>query len=292
MTESKKLVEKFYDQEANNYVDMYDKDYIPYPIVQIRLEILLKYLKKINAKKILDTGCGTCAPMVRLIKEGYDVQGFDLSKNMVEFGKKELEKNGLDPNLIEFGDIENEKSFPDDKFNCVISLGVFPHLTNEKQALLNMKKCVDDNGTIVVEFRNELFAAYTLNKYSVDYYLNKLVDVSTLPNDLAKDVVTFYNEKLIEVKKTPEDKNKIFYTDILAKFHNPLTIENDLFKPCGFKVTDILFYHYHALPPIFEAKDPKLFKELSLKLEDPYDWKGNLMASTYLVVAKKINQIE
>ena len=99
-------------------------------------------------------------------------------------------------------------------------------------------------------------------------------------------------KKLIEVKKTPEDKNKIFYTDILAKFHNPLTIENDLFKPCGFEVIDILFYHYHALPPIFEAKNPKLFKELSLKLEDPYDWKGNLMASTYLVVAKKINPIE
>jgi len=54
-------------------------------------------------------------------------------------------------------------------------------------------------------------------------------------------------------------------------------------------LSDIHFYHYHALPPIFQSKHPQLFRELSLKLENPSDWKGYLMASAYVVEAKMID---
>jgi len=73
----------------------------------------------------------------------------------------------------------------------------------------------------------------------------------------------------------------------LAKFRNPLSIENELFEPCNFSLVDIHFYHYHALPPIFENKYPKLFRDMSLKMEKPNDWKGYLMASAYVIEAKK-----
>jgi hypothetical protein len=66
-----------------------------------------------------------------------------------------------------------------------------------------------------------------------------------------------------------------------------LTIEDEIFKPNGFSVNKIHFYHYHALPPIFENKYPGLFQELSLRLEKPNDWKGYLMASAYVVEAIK-----
>jgi len=75
----------------------------------------------------------------------------------------------------------------------------------------------------------------------------------------------------------------------LAKFSNPLSIKENLFEPSGFSVDNIHFYHYHALPPIFEEKYPEQFKELSLKLEKPNSWKGYLMASTYMVEATMVN---
>ena len=39
--------------------------------------------------------------------------------------------------------------------------------------------------------------------------------------------------------------------------------------------------------PIFEQKNPKLFRELSFKMENTNNWKGYLMASAYVIEAKK-----
>lgn len=38
------------------------------------------------------------------------------------------------------GDVENIKSLPKKKYDAVIALGVFPHILNEKKALVNIKK--------------------------------------------------------------------------------------------------------------------------------------------------------
>ena len=62
--------------------------------------------------------------------------------------------------------------------------------------------------------------------------------------------------------------------------------EKEIFNPVGFHVDRIHFYHYHALPPIFEKKNPELFRELSLKMEKPDDWRGYFMASAFVVEAK------
>jgi len=140
---------------------------------------------------------------------------------------------------------------------------------------------------VIIEFRNDLFASYTLNKYSLDFFLNRVMDLSVMPDELKEDVVEFYSERLKVDKPTLNEQNRLTYNDVLAKFRNPLSIEEELFKPNGFSVVDFHFYHYHALPPIYENKYPELFKELSLKMEKPNDWKGYLMASAYVVEARK-----
>ena len=86
-------------------------------------------------------------------------------------------------------------------------------------------------------------------------------------------------------KPTPKKDGKISYDDILARFRNPLTIEQDLFSKNGLAVKNIHFYHYHALPPVFSEKHPKFFREKSMDLEKPGDWRGNFMASAFVVEA-------
>jgi len=284
----KDFVERYYDQEASDYVHMYEKDYLSYPANVIRLEIVTKRLLENKVKSVLDVGCGTCGPMIRILKEGLQCIGFDLSRKMVKKGKQELKKAGYDPNLISVVDIESGKNLPKQKFDSVVALGVFPHIVNEKKALQNIAKLLNKKDKVYIEFRNDLFASYTLNKYSIDFFLNMVIDLKSLPNSLQNDVVKFYNKMLGADKNMVRKKGKIHYTDILAKFKNPLTISKELFQPCGFEVNDILFYHYHALPPIFEKKDPRLFKKLSLKIENPHDWRGYLMASAFVVEATKI----
>lgn len=281
----KEKIREYYDQEAGDYNKIYRDECAEYPANQVRLNFVVERLKQNSVRTVLDVGCGTCIPMLRLLKEGFQVKGFDFSEEMVKEGKRELEKAGVDSNLIFRGDLEDDSSFPDEKFDAIIALGVFPHLSDEGKALSNMRMRLNKRGLVFIQFRNDLFAAFTLNKYSLDFFLNRVIDLGSLPEDVAEEVINFYSNRLKVDKPDRKTGRKISFLDIRATFRNPLTIEEELFKPNGFSVSKIHFYHYHALPPIFESKYPSLFHELSLKLEKPNDWKGYLMASAYVVEA-------
>ena len=283
----KRKVIKYYDQEAKDYVAMYDKGYKGYPANQIRLNFIAKRLKKNRIKKVLDAGCGSCSTIIKLLKEGFQVKGFDISKEMVKEGKEYIQRRGYDPALIFKADLENKKSLPKERFDAVVALGVFPHVLNEGKALRNMRDLLKPKGRVFIEFRNDLFAAYTLNKYSLDFFLNRALDLNSLPKTVSGEVVNFYSERFNLDKPNKRGNGRLIYTDIMAKFKNPLSIERELFKKNGFSVMKIHFYHYHALPPIFQNRYPKLFRKLSLKMEKPDDWRGYLMASAYVVEAVK-----
>ena len=283
----KQKAKEYYSQEAGDYIRMYTKRWDKYPANLIRIKFIIDRLKKNEVKTVLDAGCSTCGPMIKLLKSGFDVRGFDFSKEMVEEGKKELQKAGFDPGLISSADLENKSGLPNNKFDAIIALGVFPHILDEKKALSNMRKMLNPGGLVLIEFRNDLFAAYTLNKYSLEFFMNRVIDLKSLPQDMINEAINFYSKRLKVDKPIKNKDGKIAYTDILAKFKNPLSISKELFNPCGFSVVDLHFYHYHVLPPVFEKKYPGKFRELSLKLEKTNDWRGYLMASAYVAEAKK-----
>jgi 2-polyprenyl-3-methyl-5-hydroxy-6-metoxy-1,4-benzoquinol methylase len=282
----KQKARDYYGQEAKNYIKQYQGDYSQYPANLIRINFIVERLRKNKVRTILDAGCGTCGPMIKLLKEGFNVRGFDFSEDMVEQGKKELRKVGCDPNLIYSADLEDASNLPTERFDAVLALGVFPHILDEKRALSNMGKLLNPRGVVFIEFRNDLFAAYTLNKYSVEFFLNRVVDLDSLPQVIRDEVIDFYSSRFQVDKPIRQESGKIRYEDILAKFRNPLSIKDELFEPCNFSIVDIYFYHYHALPPTFKNKHPGLFRKLSLKMEKPHDWRGYLMASAYVIEAR------
>jgi len=126
------LAREYYDQETKDYLQMYERGYKGYPADLIRFQaIILKRLKDLEVRTILDAGCGSCWPMRELLRNGFQVVGFDFSKKMIDEGKKVLKNSGFNPNLISVGDIERESSLPKRKFDSAISLGVFTHLLNQ-----------------------------------------------------------------------------------------------------------------------------------------------------------------
>jgi hypothetical protein len=127
-----------------------------------------------------------------------------------------------------------------------------------------------------------------MNKYSVDFFLNELIGYDKLPKKIKNDLLNFYSKKLSIKKPTKRKDGRISYNDILARFRNPLTIEEDLFKPEKMRVDKIHFYHYHSLPPIFENNYPKIFRKLSRKLEKTDSWKGYFLSSAFVIEASKI----
>ena len=247
----------------------------------------MKRLEKLNVKTIFDAGCGSCGSMVKLLKKGYKVEGIDFSEKMIKEGKKFLSNSGFNTHIISVGDLEKSSTLPKKKFDAVIALGVFPHSTNEKKALRNIHKLLKNRGKIFIQFRNDLFSAFTLNQYSHEFFLDNVIIKKNIPKKILKELDEFYSKRFSVTKKIKNDEGKITYDDIMAIFHNPLSIESELFKPTKFSVDKIHFFHYHALPPFFQNKYPKLFNNLSLKHEKENDWRGYLMASVFVVEATK-----
>jgi cyclopropane fatty-acyl-phospholipid synthase-like methyltransferase len=286
--EGNQKTKAFYDQKSKNYIKQYRAGNKKYPNNLIRLNFIVQLLRENNTKSILDAGCGTCGPMLRFLEEGFDVKGFDFSRGMVETGKEELKKAGYSPDLICTGDLLGlDFSFLNQKFDSIVATGVFPHIEEEKIAIANLKSLLNKNGSVFIEFRNDLFSMFSLNQYSMDFMLNRMLELDELPSEIQDEVISYFSQKF-EVDTVSKSKDvKLHYTDILARFHNPLTISKEIFEPCGFKVKDIHFYHYHALPPVFDKKYPQLFRDQSLKLEKTNSWKGYFMSSAFVIEALK-----
>jgi len=269
--ELKNLAHQYYSDDFDVY-----KDFV------IRAEMVLNRLKEINVKSVLDIGCGNCYPTKLLLKEGFEVKGFDFSEEMIKNGKVVLKEAGYDPSLISVGDLDNRDTLPQEKFDSSIMLGAFSVVKDEHKVMDNVNYMLKPNGKAFIELRNALFGLFSFNKYSQSFFLNDLIGEQELPGDIRQEIEEFYSKRCFEEKRTE---------DILfpskPRLHNPLTVEKELFEPHGFKVDKILFYHYHVMPPIFEDKYPDVFRKLSYNLEKPEDWKGYFMASAYVVEATK-----
>ena len=157
----------------------------------------------------------------------------------------------------------------------------------------NMADSTRAGGRVFVMFRNELFSLFTLNRYSYELYRDKLLHSAEVGQQqfrgdverVLEAIEPFFRLDLPPVRRGPT--GALGDGDVLAKFHNPFEVD-DLFKRSGLQVVNKFFYHYHAVPPMFESQYPEMFRSLSLQMEEnPLDWRGYFMASAFVVEAVK-----
>jgi SAM-dependent methyltransferase len=295
-SEWKQRTRSFYDHEAAGYADSsYGDDPRRYPANRIRLRHVLDVLKAKGARRVLDVGCGSGTPMLRMLEAGFDVSGFDFSDAMVEEARKLLSGRGHDPARVKKGDAESRELFAAGQFDAVTALGVFPHVIDEPRLIGNMARALRPGGLFLAEFRNALFSAFTLNRYSFDFYREAFLEspgVLPMGSGLGQGVEAFY-KKAFGMAETPPPSEKagpggLTYADLIAKFHNPLTVP-DLVKDAGLRWQENIYYHFHVAPPAFQQTDWDEFRRLSLEMEDRFcrDWRGMFMASAFVAVAVK-----
>ena len=268
--QGKERIKVAYKDKPQKYIDAYQDNFKEYPHQRIRLDIVLDRIKKFKINTVLDVGCGSCYPLSKLLKEGYNVTGFDINDFMVKKGKELLRENKQDPDRVFLNTIENI----DGLYDCIINLGAFPHAENQKQDLKSHAKLLNQNGKLFIEMRNELFAFFTFNKYSYNLF-QKLI-----PN-MPPHVEKFF-------KKTfrldlPREIDPYYISD--PKLNNPFEL-GPLFRNTGLKINHIHYYHYHFVPPMFEH-NVQDFDTYSLNIEKPNAWQGCFMASAFLVEATK-----
>lgn len=268
---------------SKNYLNLYSKkkDFNQYPANDLRLKIVLSILNKNKPKKILDAGCGSGMPLIIIKKKGFDISGYDKSSNMVKEAKKNLKKHNLNENLIFCNDFENPKKIKRNYYDCILGLGAFYYSKNIFKTLNKQTQILRKNGKIIFSLRNKLFNISTFNNYTKIFF-KELFNEDRL---IGKEKLLL--KKILRNFDLRNKKKNIDDVGVFSTSHNPLNIDDELLKKVGLKKENIYFYHYHYLPPYFENISKKKFYLNSLKIEDPNDWRGNFLASGFILECKK-----
>jgi SAM-dependent methyltransferase len=279
---------KHFNEEysVDEYSEMYKKlrlD-IRYPANVKRLEIFLNLLDKHKPENIVDAGCGAGMPLIHIKKKGFNITGYDKAKNMILESQENLKNNKLSPDLVFYDDFENPKKIKNHSVDCILGMGAFYYSSNVNKTLLNQRKKLKKNGRLIFSLRNRLFDIATLNNYTKDF-LNEIYEVESLKKEWGKDYDNL--TKNFSDRKKNKSKN-IDESGVYSHIpHNPITITSEMAK-LGLRVDGIYFYHFHALPPVFENFDQLYYRKISWQIENPEDWRGFFLASAFVVDCKKI----
>lgn len=168
-------------------------------------------------KRVLDVGCGTGIHMQLLEEMGYQVDGLDLNKGMLDIARTRTKGNLFQGNLLNF-EVHQ-------KYDAIISMfAVFNHLQDYielEKGILHWYENLNDNGILIIDLHNGRSNGEKENNYQNYKRIMKwqfdcknfkeYTDIHYLIN--GKDYHDTHEFKIYEVDKIKEilDKNKLKY---------------------------------------------------------------------------------
>jgi len=292
-------IKQCYSTWGATYFDDYYGVKAPYP--PVHRDIIKNLLRDARVTNVLDAGCGSASLLRNFVDLDIDLYGFDLTPEMLAEGKNVFSKLGLDSNHLWRGNVIDFKSFrqPNGKsllFDAVICSGVLPHILDEYDSAViqNLHDAVKPGGLVILEARNQFFSLFTLNRYSYQFFIQDLIRLENLKLYAGKSAVQL--EIAIEKMRShftidhplirKGNGDKLGYDEVLSRTHNPLILKEQ-FKKAGFKDVQLLFYHFHCLPPLMASELPEFFMRESIAMENPHDWRGFFMASAFILSGKR-----
>lgn len=282
------------------YKEYYGSD-APYPPVHV--ELLRRLILDSGAKTVLDAGCGPASFLRHLVDDGLDLYGFDLTPEMVEEGRRVLAELGLESHRVWLGSVLDATAYraPEGnsaplQYDAAVCIGVLPHIPVEHDTtvFLNLAGALRPGGVAVVEARNQLFSLFTLNRPTYEFMRDVLVCADELlaragTSQAHLEMALEQMKEQFRMDLPPIRRGKAGepgYDEVVSRTHNPLTVRPQ-FEAAGFRDVRILFYHFHAVPPMFASMLPGFFISESIAMEVPDDWRGHFMASAFLLVGRK-----
>jgi SAM-dependent methyltransferase len=138
----------------SGFADKYDL-FAPWDRRIRRERRFFKYLLDTNnINTVLDCFCGTGFHVAMLSEMGYDIEGIDISPEMVRKARENLKSKGLDARVHE-GDVKALDTWK--KYDCVLSMGnSLPHEfgDNVSIALRRMYGALNPGGICIIHMEN------------------------------------------------------------------------------------------------------------------------------------------
>jgi SAM-dependent methyltransferase len=293
-------VSSCYSTWGASYYKEYYGPGAPYPPVHV--ELMRGLVLRAGAKNLLDAGCGPASFLRHLAKDDVELFGFDLTDEMVREGKRIFSELGLDPQRLWLGSVLDQRAYraplghgAPERFDAAVCVGVMPHIAplDDAEVFRNLREAVRPGGVAIVEARNQLFSLFTLNRPSYEFVRNELVRADDLLSrsgetrpQLAAALDAMRSQFRMDLPPIRRGKaGEPGYDEVVSRTHNPLTLRRK-FELAGFRDVQVLFYHFHAVPPLLASVSPDFFLRESLAMEDPEDWRGYFMASAFLLIGR------
>lgn len=290
-------VRRCYSTWSDSYYRDYYRSDAAYP--PVHTAIVRDEIARAKVRKLLDAGCGPASMLQDLNDLGLDRFGFDLTEEMVAEARRVLTAQGLPQERVWRGSVLDREAYrvPQGGYDAAICFGVLPHIPEREDAtvLANLAASVRPGGLVLAEARNQLFALFTLNRYSRDFFRTTLSDEARLRADMVpaerdgldralSEIDARFRLDLPPVRTGKADEPG--YDEVLSRTHNPFEMR-EIALAAGLTDVEILFYHYHCLPPMAEQHMPRTFRARSVAMENPRDWRGHFMASAFIVKGRK-----
>jgi hypothetical protein len=185
------------------------------------------------------------------------------------------------------GDLDDFDPPTSEPFAAIAGLGSVYYTVDTQKTINNLVSHLAPRGNLVFSLRNKLFSLGSLNEYSADFMLQEFFQTQQLSSSAKSELQTIISERFPKANIEKLFAN-VDERQIRSNLHNPLTVESELLTPNGLKLEQIYYYHFHALPPVFEHTHQQEFYKLSKEREIPTDWRGMFTASCFVVHASKI----
>jgi 2-polyprenyl-3-methyl-5-hydroxy-6-metoxy-1,4-benzoquinol methylase len=287
-SDSKKAEEQVrlcYSTWAQSYHADYYASAGAYP--PVHQDIVRDVIRRSGARTLLDAGCGPASMLRSLTDLGLELYGFDLTPEMVTEARRVMSR--VPKERLWVGSVTDRSAYGALKYDAAICIGVLPHVPEsaDQAVVENLFHAVRPGGTVLLEARNELFALFTQNRYTHELIAKRLVPAGALGPEGTKALEAMTQHFRMDLPPVRKGKSgEPGYDEVLSRTHNPFELRAQLEK-AGFRDVEVLFYHYHCLPPMFERDLPELFRRQSVAMEDPRDWRGHFMASAFIVCGKR-----
>ncbi len=196
-------------------------------------KFISKLLSKFNVYSVLELGCGTGLYLIPLKKDGFDVEGLDLSQSML----KEARQKSKTIKLYK-KDMSNFKI--NKKYDAIIclnsSLLALPNFQPIKKTIKNISKHLKENGIMILCLPNH-------SKEIKESHNERSEETHKITGGILKSICFSHkkgNKWIEEWYGTVKKSNKVYkFKDIFEEFiFSPKELENFL-KRTGFKILKI-----------------------------------------------------
>lgn len=245
------------------------------PFEKIREEAILSeiILRNSTNNSILDVGCGVGSLVLRLLETNFDARGIDLSENMVEAAKTNLNARAFDSSKVK---VQNFLEYsPSERFDSIVLNGVIWYYQDKESVIEKITSLLKPGGYTFVVHRNDFFNLFALNEGTLTFFARHFLDHLSEKDELMQKM---RNE-------IPGISDPIHNNNTLAKpYDNPLTIAS-LYQKADLIVEELMYTYIHPIPPRFGQVTGERYKQA----QDTYGkaWQGMFLGSQFLVIARK-----